>query len=201
MKKIIILISIFILSCSPNNNGIETIEIMSYYYDLNESQTEFKTEFVTYSIINENGNVETIQKTPFSKKVNLNFKSTVDRKIIDKVYLNSKNKNEEYYNKRLKNPSIEVSCGPIIRIKIKYKTQKEITFNYSENKADSRFKEFIELQRAIQNNYSEKRFNKIEKSIELEKKQKDFEKYTLNKDTLNFPFPPLPQRNPIKFTK
>ncbi|MBF6652843.1 hypothetical protein C3B47_08035 [Flavobacterium columnare] len=203
MRKFIILISIIIFSCSQKTNEIERIEIMSYYYNLNDSQTEFKTEPVTYSIIDENGNVETIQKTPFSKNKYLQFKSTVDRKIIDKISLNSKNKSEKFYNEKPKNSIVEISCGPIIRIKIKYKNQKETTFNFSDFKTNSKHKDFIELQNLIKNNYAEKKFNKIENSAELEKKLKAFEKYSMNKDTLELPFPPMPMpnKNPIKFTK
>jgi hypothetical protein len=203
MRKLILLISIIIFSCSQKTNEIDSIEIMSYYYNLNDSQTEFKTEPVTYSIIDGNGNVETLQITPFSKNEYLKFKSTVDRKIIDKISLNSQNKSEKFYNEKPKNPIVEISCGPIIRIRIKYKNQKEITFNFSDIKTNSKHKDFIELQNLIKNNYAEKKFNKIENSAELEKKLKAFEKYSMNKDTLELPFPPMPMpnKNLIKFTK
>ena len=203
MRKIILLFLIFTFSCSSKSDGIESIEIMSYYYDLNENQTEFKTEIINYSVIDENGNVETIQKTPLPKNPFINFKSTIDRKIIDKISLNNKIRNEQYYKENRKNPVVEIYCGPINRIKIKYKNKKELTFNYSEYKTDSKHKEFVELQNIIKNNYSKKRFNKIENTKELEKKRTDFEKYSLNKDTLELPFPPMPmpQKNIIKFTK
>ena len=94
MRKLIILLSIIVFSCSQKNNEIDRIEIMSYYYDLNDNKTGIKTEPVTYSIIDENGHVETIQKTPFSKNKYLYFKSTVDSKIIDKISLNNKDKFE-----------------------------------------------------------------------------------------------------------
>lgn len=205
MRKLIILISIIIFSCSQKRNEIDRIEIMSYYYDLNDSQTGLKTEPVTYSIIDENGNVETIQKTPFSKNKYLHFKSTVDSKIIDKISLNNKDKNEEFYKEKYKKDIVEIYCGPIIRIKIKYKNQKEITFNSSDFKTNSKHKDFIELQNSIKNNYAEKKFTKIEDSSELEKNLMTFEKYSLNKDTLELPFPPMPMPAPkkdqIKFTK
>lgn len=205
MRKLIILISIIAFSCSLKSNKIDSIEIMSYYYNLNDSQTEFKTETVTYSIIDKNGNVETIQKTPFSKNEYLKFKSRIDRKLIDKISLNNKNKTHKFYNEKPKNPNIEISCGPIIRIKIKYENQKEITFHFSDFSNNSKHKDFIELQNLIKNNYAEKKFNKIEDSSELEKKLKAFEKYSMNKDTLELPFPPMPMQTPkknqIKFTK
>ena len=205
MRKLIILLSIIIFSCSQKRNEIDRIEIMSYYYDLNDSQTELKTEPITYSIIDENGNVETIQKTPFSKNKYLHFKSTIDSKIIDKISLNNKDKNEEFYKEKYKKDIVEIYCGPIIRIKIKYKNQKEITFNSSDFKTNSKHKIFIELQNLIKDNYAEKKFEEIEDSNELEKKLKAFEKYSLNKDTLELPFPPMPMPAPkkdqIKFTK
>lgn len=203
MRKLIILLSIIVFSCSQKNNEIDRIEIMSYYYDLNDSKTGFKTEPVTYSIIDENGHVETIQKTPFSKNEYLHFKSTVDSKIIDRISLNNKDKNEEFYKETRKKDIIEIYCGPIIRIKVKYKNQKEITFNSSDFKTNPKHKDFIALQNLIKNNYAEKKFKEIEDSSELENKLKVFEKYSMNKDTLELPFPPMPMpnRNPIKFTK
>lgn len=205
MRKLIILISIIFFSCSQKSNEIDRIEIMSYYYDLNDSQTELKMETVTYSLIDENGNVETIQKTPFSKNKYLHFKSKVDSKIIDKISLNNKNRNEEFYKEKRKKDIVEIYCGPIIRIKIKYKNQKEITFNSSDYKTNAKHKDFIEVQNLIKNNYTEKKFKKIEDSSELEKNMMTFEKYSLNKDTLELPYPPMPMPAPkkeqIKFTK
>jgi hypothetical protein len=201
MRKIILLFLIFTFSCSSKSDEIESIEIMSYYYNLNENHTEFKTEIVTYSVIDENGNVETIQKIPFPKNSFINFKSTIHKKIIDKISLNSKNRNEEYYKKKRKNPVTKIDCGPINRIKIKFKNQRELTFKYSEYKTNSNYKEYAELQNVIQNNYSEKRFNLIKKPTELENKLRNFEKYSMNKDTLELPFPPMPRKDEIKFIK
>ena len=203
MRNFMLLFLILTFSCSSKSDGIESIEIMSYYYNLNENQTEFKTEIVNYSVIDENGNVETIQKIPFSENSFINFKSIIDKKIIDKISLSNKNRNDDYYKVKPKNDLIEIYCGPINRIKIKYKNQKELTFNFSEYKTDSKHKEFVELQNVINDNFSEKRFNKIDNPKELEIKRRDFEKYSMNKDTLELPFPPMPMpnKNLIKFTK
>ena len=73
MRNFMLLFLILTFSCSSKSDGIESIEIMSYYYNLNENQTEFKTEIVNYSVIDENGNVETIQKIPFSENSFINF--------------------------------------------------------------------------------------------------------------------------------
>ena len=203
MRNFMLLFLILTFSCSSKSDGIESIEIMSYYYNLNENQTEFKTEIVNYSVIDENGNVETIQKTPFPKNLFINYKSTIDKKIIDKISLSNKSRNDDYYKVKPKSELIEIYCGPINRIKIKYRNQKELTFNFSEYKTDSKHKEFVELQNVINDNFSEKRFNKIDNPKELEIKRRDFEKYSMNKDTLELPFPPMPMpnKNLIKFTK
>lgn len=209
MRKIILLFSIFILSCSSKSDEIDRIEIMSYYYNYNytlsENQPEFETKLVAYSIIDKDGNVETIQKTPFAKEEFSNFQSIVDRNLIDKISIENKNKSDEFYKDEFKNDVVEIYDGPIIRIRIKYKSQKEITFNSSDYKTNPKHKDFIELQNLIKNNYAEKKFKQIENPTELEKKLKDFEKYSLNKDTLELPFPPMPMPAPkneqIKFTK
>ena len=201
MRKFMLLFLIFTFSCSSKSDGIESIEIMSYYYNLNENPTEFRTEIVNYSVIDENGNVETIQKIPFPENSFINFKSIIDKKIIDKISLSNRNRNDDYYKVKPKNDLIEIYCDPINRIKIKYKNQKELTFNFSEYKTDSKHKEFVELQNIIKNNFSEKRFDKIDNPNELEKRHRDFEKYSMNKDTLELPFPPMPKKNMVKFTK
>jgi hypothetical protein len=65
MRKLVKRISIIIFGCSPKSNAVDSIEIMSYYYSLSESQTKLKTEPVACSIIYVAGNVDTIQKIPF----------------------------------------------------------------------------------------------------------------------------------------
>jgi hypothetical protein len=205
MKKLILLFSIFILSCSSKSDEIDRIEIMSYYYNLNENQTKFKTELLAYSTIDKDGNVETIQKTHFAKEEFSNFQSKIDRNLIDKISIENKNRGDEFYKDKFKNDVVEIYDGPIIRIRIKYINQKEITFNSSDYKTNSKHKYFTELRKLIRDNYSEKKFKQIENPTELEKKLKDFEKYSLNKDTLELPFPPMPMPVPkneqIKFTK
>ena len=201
MRKIILLFIVFIFNCCSESNEIETIEIMSYYYNLNENQTEFKMEVVNYSIIDENGNVETIQKTSQPENGYRTFQSSVGEKLIGKIFLTNKNRNDEFYNEKHKSLIAEIYCGPTNRVKIKYKNQKEITFNFSDYKTDSKHKEFAELKNIIQSNYSKKNFNKIEKLTNLDQRRKAFEKYSLNKDTLELPFPPLPKRNSVKFIK
>lgn len=201
MKKVILLILVFILGCSQERNEIETIEIMSYFYNLNDSQTEFKTETVFYSVIDKDGNVETVKKTPFSKKEYIYFKSTVGSEIIDKIFLNSKDKKEEFYNDKSKNPTVEISCGPTIRVKIKFKNHQEISFNTSDFKTNSKYIDFIALQNLIEIKYAEKNFITIEDTTDLNKKLNAFKKYSLHKDTLELPFPAMPKKNPIKFTK
>ena len=141
---------------------------------------------------------------PIVKNGFVNFKSTIDKKIIDKVSLNNKMRNERFYKKNIKISLVsEHYCGPINRVKIKYKNQKELTFNYSEYKTDLKYKEIIQLQEIIKNNYLEKRFDIIKNPYRLEKKFKYFKKYSLNKDTLELPFPPMPMppKKIIKFIK
>ena len=62
MRNIILMFIIVFCSCTSKDTEIENIEIMSYYYTTNKSQTEMIMAFVNYSTINDNGNAKTIQK-------------------------------------------------------------------------------------------------------------------------------------------
>jgi hypothetical protein len=108
-----------------------------------------------------------------------------------------------FYRKKQNKSLEQIYCDPINRIKLKYKNNKEITFNYSDYKSSFKYKEVIEIQNLIKKNYSEKKFSKIAYSRELQEKMKDFEKYSMNKDTLEFPFPPMPSppKNIVRFIK
>ena len=82
-----------------------------------------------------------------------------------------------------------IYCGPIVSVRIKYADKQLVTFNYSDDRIDSKYSDFIKLQNSLLSNYSEKRYKPINNSIELKIKQSEFEKFLIGRDTLSHPFP------------
>ncbi len=202
MKKLIIFLIIIFWNCSTKENEIENIEISSYYYNLNEKQTELKMEFLNYSIIDANGNMKSIQKIQNSENDYLFFNSKIAQENVEKIATENRKLTDKNYEMKAEVFSGVIYCGPTIRVKIKYRDKKELTFNYTEDKTETKFSAFIKVQRLIAENYNLKNYTQIENMEELKKKQKEFEKYAINKDTLNFSFPPMPKKGKIiKFTK
>lgn len=201
MKNLIPFLLIFlIIGCNSNDSEIESIEIMTYYYAPNNEQTKLITDLIDYSKIDENGNVETIKKIESSESKYLTFKSKIDSKLITQIELDSKNKDEKYYETKIDTNSLHIYCGPTIRAKVKYKNNKVLSFTYGSRKDDLKFSLYIKIQSKIFNNYNKMRFQVID-SIPIRKSQKEFEKFALNRDTLNLAIPQMPRsiNDQVKF--
>ena len=196
MKKLIpYLLLIFIaFGCSPKENELESIEIMTYYYVPNKDQNKLIIDYNDYSKIDANGNVETIKQVkPFESKY-VYVKSKIDSEIISMIGESNKSKNDKYYETKIDTNSLEIYDGPIIRVRTKFKNNKVITFTYEKIEKyenDLKYSLFIKIQKAISNNYNKKYYEIID-SINIKKSQKEFEKFALSKDTLYLPMPPLP---------
>lgn len=190
MKNLIVSIFFIMLISCEKNNELESIEIMSYYYNYDEN-TKLFIEFDEYSKIDENGNVETIKRIePFKQKY-IYLKSKIDSKIIYKIEKDNKLRENKYYEKKTDTSGLHFYDGPIIRVKAKYKNNKKITFTYEKDETDLKYSLFLEIQKAISTNYNKKKYKAID-SINIKKNQKGFEKFALIKDTLNLPMPPKP---------
>ncbi len=199
MKKLIFLFIIIFCNCSQIKNDIENIQIISYYYKLNDSQTEMIMEYLNYSIVDPYGNTKSIRKIPSSGNKYTYFDSKINENIILEISNKNRNLKNEFYEKKVENFSGKLYCGPTIRVKIKYRNEKEITFNYGENQNEAKYHNFNMIQKIIATNYSERKYSTIENIEQLKEKQKEFEKYTIGKDTLKIPFPPMPKK--VNFIK
>ena len=176
---------------------------MSYYYNLNDDQTEFIAEIVDYSFVNNDGNVETIQKKNNSKNQYVSFKSVIDKKLLRNIAKKNQNRNDDFYKEEINLDLIKIYCGPVVRFKIKFKNQKEISFLSQTNKVLTKAKDFIEIKNSISRNFAENKFERIDNTTKLKVRLNEFKKYSLNKDTLGLPLPPLPmpKRKIIEFIK
>lgn len=199
MKILTFFLAIILFGCSKNENELENIEIMSYYYNYDKN-TKLFIEFDEYSKIDENGNVETIKRIkPFKPKY-IYLKSKIDSKIIYKIAKDNKLSDNKYYEKKIDTSGLYIHDGPIISVKVKYKNNKVMSFTYEKGETDLKYSLFLEIQKAISKNYNKKNYVTID-SINIKKNQKDFEKFAFSKDTLSILMPqkPIDVSKQIKF--
>lgn len=164
---------------------------MTYYYVPNKDQNKLIINYNEYSIIDANGNVETIKQTkPFEPEYTY-LKSNIDSETISMIAESNKSKNDKDYVTKIDRTSMDIYDGPIIRVRTKFKNNKEITFTYKKYENDLKYSLFLKIQKAISDNYT-KKYYKIIDSANVKKNQREFEKFTLVKDTLHLSMPPLP---------
>jgi hypothetical protein len=203
MKKVFLILIVLFYGCNSNENQIANIEIMSYYYKPSENYERQILDYLHYSIIDENGKAETIKKIDNTGKRYAEYKSIIDKNLLNEISRKNLKLRDKYYDEKTDKNIVEIYCGPITRVKIKFKDNHIITFNYSKRKDNSKYLLFMKLYNNLENNFSDGSFSSIDK-VDLEKlknKHREFEKYTINKDTLNIPLPPPLKINSIKFLK
>lgn len=205
MKKIILIFVVLFYGCNSKENQIENIEIMAYYYKPSENYQKQILDYLHYSMIDEDGNAETIKRVDSTgEKKYVEFRSIVDENLLEEISKKNLKLSDKYYEEKKDENVVEVYCGPITRVKIKFKDNHIITFCYSKRKNNSKYLLFMKLFNNLENNFSEESFSRIDKyNLEkLKNKQREFERYTINKDTLNLSFPSMPKKiDCIKFKK
>ncbi len=204
MKKIFYLFLFIFYGCNSNENQIENIELMSYYYKPSENYETQILDYLHYSIIDENGNAETIKKIDNTGKNYVGFKSVVNKELLNEICNKNIKLSNKFYENKIDENVAEIYCGPISRVKIKFKDNHIITLSYYIKKDNSKYLLFIKLFNNLENNLSSKNCSVIDKNELpiLIDKQKIFEKYTINKDTLNLVFPRMPKKiDQVKFIK
>ncbi|ESU21246.1 hypothetical protein FCR2A7T_06730 [Flavobacterium cauense R2A-7] len=193
MKRLSLFLAILLFGCSQKENELESIEIMSYYYNYDEN-TKLFVDLDEYSKIYTNGDVEIIKRVkPFEPKY-IYLKSKIDTKIILNIGETNKSLNDEYYESKIDTNRLDVYDGPVIRVKLKYKNDKVISFTYEQTdkyENDLKYSLFLKTQKAISDNYNKKYYEIID-SINIKKSQKEFEIFAFRKDTLSLPMPPKP---------
>lgn len=198
MNRIILfLIVITFFGCKDNSQKIENIEIMSYYYLSNEKQNKFEISAIIYAVSDEDGNAFVMKiNQPMSNKYSF-FETKIDNNIIDKISKDNLNKNEEFYNNPNHINEPVIYCGPIKRVKIKYKNGHQFSFAYTSERGKD-FNDFVSLFKSIEN------FPKsISSEVEtIKSRLKIFKEFAMKKDSTMLPFPPFPKKiDEVKFTK
>ncbi|MEW5677232.1 hypothetical protein ABGT15_13035 [Flavobacterium enshiense] len=190
MKRLSLFLAILIFGCSQKENELESIEVMSYYYNYDGSKKLF-IDLDEYSKIDAIGNVETIKRIkPFEPKY-VYLKSNIDSKIILEIAKTNKSRSDKYYETKIDTNTLDFYDGPTIRVKAKYKNNKVLTFTYQKDETDLKYSSFVKIQNVISANYDKKNYVNLD-SVNIKKSQKDFEKFALSKDTLSLPMPPKP---------
>lgn len=175
---------------------------MSYYYVQDQNQNKFVMDYLDYSIIDGEGNIKSIKKIDFKTKKYAFINSNIDKDVLQEISKKNRSINSKYYEQKIDTLSVKLYCGPTVSVRIKYADNQLITFNYSDDRIDSKYSDFIRLQNSLVSNYTEKKYKPIINSIELKIKQKEFEKFSINRDTLSLSFPTMPKKiNQIKFMK
>ena len=199
MKKIILISFLLFLSCGKKPK-IASIEIMAYYYNFDDNQ-EYRISPILYSIIDKNGNLQTIRKMPSSNSKF--YYSEINDELLNKIMLESENKSEKDYEIKFDSTSTKIYCGPIIRFRIKKTNGKELSFlidNYSDS--NIKFLNFV----ALYNKLSCDTLSQLKNKNEIKKlliNQMSYKEFSFKKDSSNLPPPPspAPKIDEIKFVK
>ena len=96
IKKLLLILSILIFSCSTDKYDFEKIEIMSYNYQY-DYKSNIILDRILYSYINRNGLSQTIIN---SSGKEIYYESNTNPELLNKIISETKNKNEEYYNQK-----------------------------------------------------------------------------------------------------
>lgn len=202
MKKLISIFTIILFSCNPKKPKIENIEIMSYYYVPDEKQNKFVMDYLDYTIIDGKGNTKSIKKVNSEPKKYIFISSAIDENLLQEIKEKNRNINSKFYQQKTEDFDGSIYCGPIVSVRIKYTDKQFVTFSFSDDRIDSKYSDFIKLQKSFVSNHKEKKYNTINNPIDLKIKQKEFEKFSINRDTLSHSFPAMPKKiDPIKFIK
>jgi hypothetical protein len=195
MKQLIILVTFIFLSCSPKQDEIDKIEIMSYQYRwLGEKSSEIINP-ILYATIDQNGNV-LIEK---QEQMFTYYKTEIETDYIKHLLSQTKVFDEQYFE-HIKNPSrISIDDYPIIRIKIEYKNGKILSFYFNEIEKSSKYSSSINLFNELIRKSKDKNYL-IKSSSKIQLKRNAYAVFCINRDTLEGATP-KPNRTKIKFTK
>lgn len=202
-QQVIFLLLLLSFSCSTKEDEIESIEVMTYYYNWNNDQSKPILDCLFYASTEKDGFTQIFRKILPPSQDGIGYAYAVDKKLIDEIENKTKGLNGETFEIRPKVTELKLYCGPSIRFRIKYKSKEIFSFSTDENELgkQKKLQVFNTLYKAVTQNAKTKTFDKNQQ-INIRKRQKDFESFAINQDTLRMPFPPRPKKvNLIKFIK
>lgn len=147
MKKLILLVGIFtIIGCNRNQNDIENIEIINYSRDF-QSNTNNQFRIISYSIIDGDGNAQTINHYHFNEKPKF-IEYKIDKAFLNDISKKIRKLNDEDFVLKNEDFSEQIFCGldRYNRVRIKFKNRKSISFVYLERDfVTKKYNDFIKL--------------------------------------------------------
>ena len=183
------------LSCSPKQDEIKNVEIMSYHYWPSDKKPYIKVFPLLYAEIDQNGNVLIEER----KQIFTYYKTKIETDYLKQLSNQTKNSDEQYFKlDTIKEISIDDSAT--IRIKIEYKNGKILSFYFTEIEKSKKYSASIILFNELIRKSKDKNYlTKI--SSEIQMKRKNYADFCINKDTLAGTVPKPPKKDKIKFIK
>lgn len=203
MKKLLIGLIFFSFGCSSNQEGIRSIELICYNWDLKYPTESFKGEFYIqpklYSILNLDGENQSYVCEFSPNKNEVYFNSKIDSRFVNDLikFLPAIERNKIIFNSYGIKGCMESS--PMFRLKVLYANKEEKIYEYSfekGNKADLAIKK---LYAALKVNQIEGDFEKMKDTLYFASKKKKLIRFSMHVDTVTLPFPPLPKYNKVRF--
>ncbi|HEY4618162.1 MAG TPA: hypothetical protein VIH09_08210 [Flavobacterium sp.] len=194
MKRLIILVTFIFLSCSPKQDEIDKIEIMSYQYWWLEEEPNIKINPILYAEINKNENV-LIEK---QEEIFTYYKTEIETDYIKELSNQTKNFDEQYFKHIRDSTKISIDDYPIIRIKIEYRNGKVLSFYFNEIEKNKKYSASINLFKELIRKSKDKNHSIIASS-KIKLKRNGYADFCINKDTLERAIP-KPNKTKIKFT-
>jgi len=203
MKELFFILFVMIFyGCTSKNDEIESIEVITYYYDLNDNQSKLMLDCLFYSKTNNDGYTEILRQILPSSQREVGYEYPIDKQLISRIQIKTKSSNEKTFDAKLEKTTIKLYCGPIIRFRVKHKSGKTFSFVTDESimKSDKKIEVFYTFYKAVIQNAKTNNFNNVQMK-DIKNKQKEFEKFIIREDSLHHSFPPLPKKSRVKFIK
>ena len=195
IKKLLLILSILIFSCSTDKYDFEKIEIMYYNYNY-DYKSNIILDRILYSYINRNGLSQTIRKINSSGK-EIYYESNTNPELLNKIISETKNKNEEYYNQKKDSLIPRLYGEPIIRFRLIKKNLDTLSFTFENENNMKKFRPFYTLYKSLIG--TSPSIRNPDELVAI--KQKEFEKFAIYRDTTELIVPLPPRINQIKFIK
>lgn len=197
-KFIFLLVTIVFLGCKDDSKKLESLEIMSYYFVPNEKAKKMEIDFLIYSIVDLKGNAKVLRKNePMSKEYS-SYEAKISQHLFDKISQENLNKNEEFYNNPNRKTDPDIYCGPIKRVRLKYKNGYQFSFIFT-SEEDKKINDFVLLLKNLEKSSKQN----VDDLDSFKKEQKKFQELAMKKDTTMLSLPPFPKLkiDEVKFIK
>jgi len=188
-KLLIILFLLAAFGCSSKDKRYDDIDFIAYSWRIPYGANEWLIYCTTYALIDNYGHCRLILKRYYPKSEIKYCKTMIDKKTIDNILSSSKSiRTDSDFSPKIGESMYD---GPSLKIRInKDKVGKTVHFyndiNYNE------IKDYEKLYNLIDSLYRSGSYEKINDTLVLAKRRRDFIKYSRESDSILRPPPPPP---------